>query len=122
MLPPKILNRDPRSRRDRAEAFRIITECTGSVNVTSKTHEEIGSLAREHPKMVVNDDVKDAIGIAHFFFVDEGLMFRDNRISKCADCRIPLQFRPHFVNVPTLLCCFCAGDRLLKEYWDSKKD
>lgn len=114
---PKVwLDRDPRNRDHLKAAYELVARLS-EIYATEKTFKELAGF--DIPKNVkkLKRHPKVHVVIGGFFHLDEGLQVAENVICTCADCRAPMQIRPHSNTGNTVLCCFCYADRVLKEYW-----
>ena len=92
----------------------------GKISITKKAKDELNRHGYNvSAKAIITDDIPaDSIGVGAFYLLDKGLIVADNIITKCKKCCEAIQFRPHFnMHNITPLCCFCAADRILDEYW-----
>ena len=117
-VPKLWLDRDPHNADHINAAFQLITTLSDSY-VTEHTAKELNAAGVAVPKGVKKWKrlrKHDAM-IGAFFYLERGLLFPDNIICTCADCRIPIEIRPHSNVGSTVLCCFCTVDRVIKGYW-----
>jgi hypothetical protein len=115
-FPRKIVHRDYKNRDHIVEAFDIMKAIVG-IHVTKQTAAELKSLGIEHSGIERDDKPEEAIGVGLAYFIEIGKLLPDNILGRCLDCGQPIQYRPHFQNVSKLVCCFCAADRVLDDYW-----
>lgn len=119
LIPRLLFQRDPRNPAHVSAALEIIAEI-GEVYATDRTIEELTkagvSLRSKKIKRQRKRSPKMDAMIGGFFFLDRGLLFPDNLICTCSECRAALQIRPHSAQ-RTKLCAFCATDKVLKSYW-----
>ena len=117
-IPRVLVARDPRNPQHCRAALRLLLEC-GTVISSVKTAQELAVFSLKLSQRVLVSEPGtmqyDYVVGAHYF-LDEGLMFADNVIVTCTVCRQALQLRPH-APTKSVMCCFCAADRVLKEYW-----
>lgn len=114
---PKVwLERNARNQEHLRAALRVLSELS-DVYATERTLQEMAGY--EVPKGIkkMKRHPKGHVIIGGFFYLETGLRMDDNVICTCADCRTPLQIRPHNNAGGTVLCCFCAVDRAIKEHW-----
>ena len=117
-VPKLWLDRDPRNNDHIVAAMRLITTLTDSY-ATERTVKELAAAGIALPKGIKKWkrlQKHDAV-IGSFFRLERGLLFADNVILTCADCRTPVEIRPSSNVGSTVLCCFCTVDRVLKDYW-----
>jgi len=122
-IPRVLVARDPRNKQHVTAALRLMMEI-GTIVSSEETAQELESLSLKLPKrveVVPRQDGYDFLIGAHFF-LEDGLMFRDNVIVTCSVCRHALQIRPHNQTNKSVLCCFCAADNMLTEYWKQKNE
>lgn len=121
--PRKLIDRDPRKFEHRCDAFKLMVDI-GEVAVTEQAAIEIKKAGGDLPETVqaVTEVAKDSVIVCAFYFLDEGLIVETNIIGKCSDCSHPVQLRSYMpAEKATLLCCFCAADRTLVDYWKTRK-
>jgi hypothetical protein len=121
LKPPRhLVDRDPHNPMHIGAALRLIETLAEKIYATKRTVAELRQLGIDLKTAEPPNGPVDAI-IGAFFFLDRGLLFADNLLVTCAVCRAPLQVRPHSVSVSArMLCCFCAVDASLADYWDGK--
>lgn len=117
---PKVwLDRDPRNQRHVRAAMELFAELDQDTFTTKRTVDELAELGI---KLGKNIKIKKRIPcesdvIGGFFFLDTGLFYPDNVMVTCSTCHAALQIRPRTNVRGRKLCCFCALDEALKEYW-----
>lgn len=128
MTIQKLIERDPRNRLHILRAMKLIMELQ-TVIVTERSQDEMGAiLGHDLAQCLLTDmDVEatvpeDSMMIGSFYFIDEGLLFADNVIVVCNDCRAPVHIRPESQMASLFLCIFCAADRVLKDYWENQEE
>lgn len=105
---------------DRAEALRIIEELVG-IAVTEQSRDELLTVGISLAPSVKISKQFSGAAIGTPFLIEDGLIVSDNVILTCAQCRQPLQFRPHLGHaVKRHLCIFCAADEVLRAYWEGR--
>lgn len=117
--PRKLVNRDPLNAAHRKQAFTIISALS-KLHIRSATARELFQNGIMLTGVTISDEMNLGC-IATHYHIEEGLMFPDNIIARCKDCRDAIQYRPHLVGMPKIICCFCAADNILTEYWESEE-
>ena len=118
-IPKLWLDRDRHNNDHIADAMQLITRLVESY-ATARTIEDLAAFGIALPKRIKKlkrPQQRDSVTIGSFFHLERGLLFPDNVILTCADCRTPVEIRPHSNVGSTVLCCFCTVDRALKDYW-----
>ena len=117
-VPKLWLDRDPRNHYHIGAAMKLITELSDSY-ATDRTIQELAAVGITVPKRIKKWKKlgKHDCVIGAFFHLERGLLFPDNVILTCADCRVPVEIRPYSNVGSKVLCCFCTVDHVLKDYW-----
>jgi hypothetical protein len=117
-MTDKLVDRDPYNHQHIAAAFKLLSKLM-TMSITAKAKREvqkaIGNTAELTALSVVPTLPSDAIVVGSHFFVTQGLYFPDNIITRCIDCKAPLQFRPESMVTENRVCIFCATDRVIDE-------